>query len=294
MSVKPAYQVSRPTLTGLLCTVFLLLLAPTATLTADPSPPNDSSPLWHFTFRIENSTAHDVHVRILENSDVVLDQELKDARPTLTVSGAHQKNIDGADYPDHFAVIDTIIPLHGATRQLTISENEHLHVTKTFDISGFTLYPTLDFRLRLTPTGIALTHDYHTVTQTLADDEGTSREELIRSRTLAPERRIYIFNKTRHPIIVIGSVDNNICFRQALPATRERDEGVIVHDPGPDPAVRLAARISARAHALTIAETRYLHVNHTFDITDFAKQQAPFAITVSDKGITLEYADFSW
>ena len=248
--------------------------------------------LWNFTLRIENTTGHEIHVRILEKGSVIGEVTVSGETlgPTCTPDGRPFANFDGTPIPDQFHLRQLPIAIHERAKELRVDETEFLKAAKTFDVSHFTARPEADFRLRIDEKqGISLTQDF------LMPDTGEelSREERARERKQTPSWRFPLLNKSGRSITLRVSVDGRLTFEKHLsaelankpdPLSRPRDALGFLPD---YPAFIVDAPVAFTAKTLVVEEVESLHLRSRFNIEGWTTHPSLFMITVEANRIEL-------
>jgi hypothetical protein len=243
---------------------------------------------WNFSLLIENTTGHEIHLRILENhallGEVCVSGET--ISPVTTPDGRPMHDLQGGPLPSHYRIRPFPIAILESTKELRIEETEFLKTARTFDISTFTSHPEADFRLRVSKEqGLALSQDFF-----IPPNEDPP-EDPVKERKQPDAWRFVLLNKSGKPIDLRVSIDGDPVFEKhldaSLPPSTTPPAGFRPDSWVPDvPAFVVAAPGSRTAKNLVVEEKESLHISKSFDVHTWATQFGAYVLEVDRDRIT--------
>lgn len=241
----------------------VLLTLPLAVLAGDH--PTDDS--WYFTFQIENKTGDAVHVRVIESGDAIIDVVLPRSLKEINEAEGY---VDPD--PNPVSLRRVAFPLHESTETLDVEATSSGTLHGSFSIAGFTKRPDRDFRIVVTKMGIDLIQDFEMPDDLTEEEHRLPLQEQLSRRALErrghPQVRVYLLNKSGHPISLAVRVDDHEVVNVQVPGTRPSSEVHQIHDPG-CPYDERVIFLNPRSKTLEVDESTLLKMKRTFQIKDF-------------------------
>jgi hypothetical protein len=253
---------------------------------------NGSDNLWDYAFQIENTTGHEIHVRVLENGEAIVD--------ALVPRSLREVNQDlGTLDPDPVSVIRVLASLHESTPSLEVEELSRLGIKRSFRVAGFTSRPDLDFRIVVSNQGLSLTQDF-SMPDNLTDEEHQLPPEEQKKRRALERKSVdatvtfFLLNQSGKPVHLRALLDGAELFDITIPATRPPSEVHQVHDPGCPYAVRTVP-LNPLAKTLEIDETQSLNVQRSFRLKEFdTRRGTDFRVSVTAKTLEVTRGKFAY
>ena len=247
---------------------------------------------WRFTFRIENRTGREIHVKAMEGKEPLFEETMAAHPPTEGVA----ELLPGGPFPTRK---DATAFIKEDAESIEIEETLALRTKRTFKIRGFTKTPELDFSLAVTNDGMNLKQDQELGLERLKDIPLAEQEKYLEGmrfgRRQLDQRALWIVNTTGREVHVKAYVDGRLAFEGRVPG--ENPPGwVPAADAVPPyyPRLRAVLVLSPLAKELVVEEDLVANKRNAIALGSFLRGAGSIALTVYEDRLRVRTGHFAF